>query len=420
MRNKGVARARHDGTIFVVGGSLVGALGNYAFQFLGGRTLGSEEYAPITVLWTVWFLVFTVVLLPIEQMTVRRITLSPNHDVRRDVPLIAAIVATAAVFVLVALLVARDSLLGGHALLGFQAAGLVVGYAVYIVARGVLGGRRRFRAYGLATASVSVFRLALTVPILLLAASSVGIAWAMVAAPWIALAFRPFTRPKSTEPSVNVGAASGFVATLILANAASHALLAAGPIVVGALGAEPAAISVFFITLILVRAPLTFSYGLQSRLLEPMAAMVRDGRSTELATWAKRMVLAGAALLIPAWFVGRAIVPTVVQALFGAEFRPAAALGGPIAAGALAAIVSVFTGQIMVARGRTIRLAGAWLVGLVAAVLVIALGGQDPDVRVAQAFMTGEVVALGAIGLAAVYDSGARGMAPVGPIDDAV
>ena len=39
------------------------------------------------------------------------------------------------------------------------------------------------------------------------------------------------------------------------------------PLVVGALGADEATISTFFVTLILVRAPLTLSYGIQSRLL---------------------------------------------------------------------------------------------------------------------------------------------------------
>lgn len=392
---------RRDGTLFVIAGALTAALGAYLYQFAGGRVLGTEEFAPITVLWTVQFLVWTIVLIPLEHMTVRRLALSPGHRIKADLPLIVAVVASTAVVVTALMYAVRDDFLDGKALHALQAGLIVLGYGVYVIARGALAGRRRFRDYGVATAAESLTRLVLGLAFLAWAATSVSLTWAMIASPWVILALRPFRRAPTSGPHRALGGATAFVSAFILANAASHTILAAGPLVVGALGADSATISVFFVTLIIVRVPLTISYGLQSRLLEPLARMVAEGRSAQLVVWAMRIVASGGLLLVPAWFAGRALVPGVVQILFGAEFRPPATVGGLIAVGVVGAMASVFTAQMLVARGQTAPLAAAWIAGLVAAALTIVLSTGAPEIRTGLAFMVGEIVALAAIGVIA-------------------
>jgi hypothetical protein len=59
-------------------------------------------------------------------------------------------------------------------------------------------------------------------------------------------------------------------------------------------------------------------------------------------------------------------------------------------------------GQVLVAEGRTARLAGAWFGGLVVAVVALLLLGGAPDVRVAMAFLVGEAVALVLMALLAI------------------
>lgn len=44
---------RAPGTGHMLAGSLVGAVGSYLFQLIGGRTLGTDAFAAISVLWTV-------------------------------------------------------------------------------------------------------------------------------------------------------------------------------------------------------------------------------------------------------------------------------------------------------------------------------------------------------------------------------
>ena len=66
---------RSDGTLDIVLGSLVAGIGAYIYQFLGGRSLGEEAFAPIGALLTAHFLAFVIILLPIEHFVIRRITL---------------------------------------------------------------------------------------------------------------------------------------------------------------------------------------------------------------------------------------------------------------------------------------------------------------------------------------------------------
>lgn len=68
-----LGRVLCSGTGVMLAGTVVATIGAYVFQLLGGRALGPTAFAPVTVLWTVQFLVITVVMLPIEQMVIRRL-----------------------------------------------------------------------------------------------------------------------------------------------------------------------------------------------------------------------------------------------------------------------------------------------------------------------------------------------------------
>ncbi len=72
------------------------------------------------------------------------------------------------------------------------------------------------------------------------------------------------------------------------------------------------------------------------------------------------------------------------------------------AAGVMAAAAAQIASQVLVAEGRTRRLAGAWLGGLVAGLLALLLLGWEPEVRVAGAFVIGEFIALGLMALLAI------------------
>ena len=64
-----------DGTGAIIAATALTALAVYLFQVIVGRSLGVEGFAPLGVLWTISFMVFTVLYLPVEQYVTRRLIL---------------------------------------------------------------------------------------------------------------------------------------------------------------------------------------------------------------------------------------------------------------------------------------------------------------------------------------------------------
>ncbi|MDH3425178.1 MAG: hypothetical protein OEM22_00765 [Acidimicrobiia bacterium] len=397
-------RSRGDGTVGMVVGVVVAALMAYLFQLVGGRALGKIEFEPIAQLWTIHFLAFAIVLLPIEQLTIRRLAISPSHPLRQDLPLLAGTVGVAAVAVSVVLYAGRDQLLSGEGVHALQAGLIVLGYGVFAFGRGRLAGSMQYRNYGFATAGESTLRFIVLLAVLAAAPRSVPVGWAMVTGFLVIFAWRPFRIVRDDEPHTAPSAAK-FLGSYVVANGASNIVLAAGPIVVKAMDAAPGVSSVFFFTLILMRAPLTLGYSLVARILHPMSRAVAEGHGRALHVWGRRIVVFGLIMAAAGYGVGRVLGPVAVELLFGAEFRPSSALAGLIVAGVAASMASLAATQILVARGHTGFLAVAWVVALAAAALAIVVASGDPDIRVGVGFLVGQVTALSAISVA-VFSSG--------------
>ena len=398
------------GTPVMIAGAVLGAFGVYAFQLLGGRVLGEVEFAPIANLWTLQFLVVTIVLFPIEQLTIRRIAMRPDHPLRADLPMLIGVVGVTAAVVGGVLFAYRDQLLDGEQVHALQGALLVLGYGAFAFGRGRLAGRLDFRQYGLTTGSEAMNRLLLGAVFLAIAANSVSLGWSMVLAPIVILYWRPFRHIGRREPHATVVGAGGFLTGYVIANGASNIILAAGPLVVDALGATNAVVSQFFFTLILLRAPFTFAYSLIARVLAPMARLVAQGRSRELSRFVGLVAGGAVAVSVVGAVVGRWVGPWAVNLLF--DVRPDDQVAALIVAGIGAAFGSLVLTQILVARGHTARLAAAWVIALGAAAAAVTFASGAPDVRVAFGFVMGQAVALAGLTVASLSAGEASGVDP--------
>ncbi len=398
------AYLRRDGTLDIVLGSLVAGIGAYAYQFLGGHYLGAEAFAPIAALLTAHFLVFVIILLPIEQFVIRRITLGGTGWVV-PVRAIILVVVTALAAGVVVWLVADDYFDGDSSFVFFVFA-TVASHFAFATGRGYLAGHRRFRSYGLASGAASLLRLAIAIAVVIIAPSVTGFAWAQVLGPLVIFLWRPFRAPKErpvgsrgelTDANVENLDDRGLLSGLVLSSAASQALLLAGPLVGGALGATHVEFSTLYATLLLARAPLTLGYNLIARVLPPFTEMAARGERRELRAWARGMGVASVFLAGIGAVLGALIGPLLVQIAFGNDFTPESGVAAMAAAGVVLAAGGLFIGQILVARGQPARLAAAWLLAVGAAVAVILLPISDPLVSVTLAFLVGEIVALAAL-----------------------
>lgn len=380
-------------------GAVVASIGAYAFQVVGGRALGDEGFAPVAIVWTIGFLVYTIVMLPVEQTTTRRVTLQAGAALepaaRRQIALTLGLGGLAGVAIAA---VGTGRFFEGRPVFIIAMALLMFARAIMTIARGVMAGRRRFRAYGL---SMMLEAFALTGLGILFAVVEAGSFWfglALGAAPLTLLLVRPYlVRVDPDRAPIEVLEATGLLQLLVVASALSQLILAGGPLVVNLIGGSPAEVSVYFITFTLLRGPITASYGLATRFLAAMATALSDGKPDILHTWASRLAALGTAAALMAGAASYYMLPPIIEVLYGTEFRPSNLVGGLGGAGAVTALAVVFVTQILIARGRTRDLAVGWLVAAVVAAAVLAVSGADPLTRVAYAFAAGEFTAFAMI-----------------------
>ncbi len=397
----------------MLGGTVFSIVAVYVFQVVSSRTLGPDGFAPVGVLWTVMFLVFTIAMIPVEQFVTRHLIhaggsvagLRNNWRVIVGVLGIAILAGTGFVAATLDLFFESDP---RWILLAFV---MFFNRSILATARGFLAGRWRFVSYGLAAVVESVALLAIGAVAAFGASTSLTFAVAMTFAPLAVLVLRPFRDTTSGVRSTNgelVGAGASFLGFYVVASAASQLIIAGGPIIVGFIGGTSAAVSVYFITFTLFRGPITSSYNLIARVLPDFTRLAADGEQQQLATWSRRFAVGGAALGVAGFIAAGLLGPWFITVLYGAEFAPeplAAALGGGAVGVGLAAL---FSGQVLVASGRTNLLAVSWIFGLVAAGLAVFLVQADVVTRVAAGFAAGEASALVALTLAGLAVARAR------------
>lgn len=381
-------------TALMAGATLVTAVTAYLFQVIGGRTLGAEAFVPISSTWTVFFIVVTVVLLPLEQAVTRKVTLgaSPAQALvafRRPM-LIIGVGVVAIGSVVVGSLFEKGFL--GQAAFYWIVPVLLLAYMGLSVGRGVIAGNRRFAAYAFVIAAEGATRLiaAAVVGALGLGASWFGVAMILGAIP--VLLVRP-SRPGTVLPEPpSLDERRPFLGAYVAGQAASQVILAGGPLVVAWLGAPAAVVSMFFVTTTLFRGPLSASYQMMARFLPGLTGMAvrRDQRLVPIA---RRLAWGGLIGTAAAGAVGALFGPGVVGWLYGEAFTPTSLVAGMAAAGVVAAAVATFLGQILVGGGETRRLATDWWVALGAGVIALLASPGPPAVRVVSAFLVAEVVA---------------------------
>ncbi|MEN8234541.1 MAG: hypothetical protein ABFR89_06415 [Actinomycetota bacterium] len=390
-----VKRWATDGTAYLIAGTIVHSFINYVYQLIGARTLGEVAFAPVASLLALSFLMFAIVLVPIEQLVIRAVTFRGGFD-RDPRPTIRFAVAGTVVVAAAIALVGTERLFAGQKGFVVLVVASVTAHSLYVVGRGQLAGTRRFAAYGAATAGNALLRFVIALGIIAIVPSGIGVGAALVAGPLIILFWPSSVRLPGAETAHSDENPSRFLMSFVLAAAASQVLLIAGPLAAGAMGAAAAEISIIYVTLTIARAPLVLSGSLVARVLPPFTNLAKLGFDAELNRWVVRLTAGGLVLALPIGLLSAQVGPAVVSILFGSGFRPTPAFVGMAGAGIVVAGASMFVGQVLVARGDTARLALGWGIALVVAVVALVFTDAELSTRIGLAFLLGELAALGA------------------------
>jgi O-antigen/teichoic acid export membrane protein len=294
-----------------------------------------------------------------------------------------------------------ERLFHGHSALTAALAVGIAGYGLSLFVRGVMGGLRWFGGYGILLLADGAIRLALVLPLAVVAApwvAAVAVAGAALGGALAPLAAHGWAaRRHLRAPGAarfELGHALAFAAPVAVIAAADQLLISGGPLLVvlaGGTGAVTAAGKVFAATM-LVRAPAFLFQGFAAALLPSLTTLEAVGDSARF----RRSVSAVAAVLaaFSAACAACALLagPAAMKLLYGPGFDAAPGDLALLALGIGGYLAASTFSQAALARAAAGRAAAIWTVAAVAFVGVeLSLGGA-PLHRVSVAFAAGTAI----------------------------
>jgi O-antigen/teichoic acid export membrane protein len=311
----------------------------YAFFVLAARTLGPESYGQIGVLWAGMFIGVIVLFRPLEQTLTRAIAerIARGREVRtviRSVTAIyGAIVVVGAIGAAVAWGEVSSRLFLGSDLLTAMLFGGTALYGLEYILRGILAGTRWFRGYALCLMVDAVVRVAVALPLVVLASKNLAAAAIAAAglggflAPlWLGrrrLARLAAAADGDDGERFDVTTAVTFAGPASVIAAADQVLINAGPLLVMLDGGHKAsaAAGVVFAATMLVRIPVYVFQGVAASLLPNLTRLhaAADMGAFRHALRRAALVLAATTALLAAFAVTAG--PEAMGAIYGKAYQ---------------------------------------------------------------------------------------------------
>ena len=370
MSSAAATRSYGRGARILSVGIATTGLVTFAYFSLASHSLSEDDYKGLAVLWSVLFLIISIIYRPVEQLlshtiASRRAQGHEGHPLR--VPLV--IQATAAtVFLAVALALREpitDDVFDGSDELYWVLVVAVLAYAASYFARGWLAGHQRFGLYGglvlLESCSRCLFALAVAIGIV---SGQGAVALGIAAAPLVSLLVIPWAiehRGPAEGERGSIREGAGFAGAVLAIMIAEQALLNGPVLAVDVTAADAALAGFVFNVLLITRAPLQLFQAIQTSLLPHLSGIAATGGGPEFRHAIRVTVLAIAAFAGVVVLALGAIGPWAMGVLFGGDFDYARGglmlvglgMGFHLTAGTL--------NQAALARRRGAQAAAAWL-----------------------------------------------------------
>ncbi|MFP5363896.1 MAG: lipopolysaccharide biosynthesis protein [Thermoleophilia bacterium] len=400
----------------------------FAYFALAAHALSPVEYKRISLVWSIMFVVASVIYRPIEQLLSRTIAdrRARGHGGGHNLRVALLIQAAFALGFLAAALLLRDllqdDLFDGSAALYWVLVVGVLAYAASYFARGFLAGHQRFELYGLLVFLEAISRVLFAVAVVIgIASGQSAVALGMAAAPLLSLLVVPwfFARREAGDPPPDADAvkqAEGgltlrhgvpFAAAVLVVMIAEQTLLNAAVLTVEGTSADAALAGIVFSVLLIARAPLQLFQAVQGSLLPHLAGLQATAGAAEFRRAIRVTVLAIGAFALAVALGLFAVGPPVVEALFDIDRDIGRAGLALVGLGMGFHLVAGTLNQAALARGHALGAALAWLVcagAFVAWMLTPAIDDQLLRTEVGYCCATGLLAAL----LAVLYRAGDR------------
>jgi O-antigen/teichoic acid export membrane protein len=357
----------------------------FAYFAVASHVLPGAAYGAISLLWSVLFVVISIIYRPVEQLLSRTIAerrargMTGGHPLR--VPL--TVQGGFALCFLVVALALRGPIedgFGGARTLYWVFVGATLAYAASYFARGYLAGHQWFGLYGGLVLFESVSRFCFPVAVAVgIASGQAAVALGILAAPLASLLVVPWALRRhagasraaagaaSPRGDLTLRAGAGFALSVAAIQLAEQALLNAAVLTVGAT-ASTALAGIVFNALLITRAPLQLFQSVQTSLLPHLSGLeATEGRAAFAR--AIRITILAIAGFAGAVAIGLLLVgPPVMDVVFGSDANYGRVGLAVIALGMGFHLCAGTLNQAALARGRDRAAAGAWL--LAAAIFV--------------------------------------------------
>jgi O-antigen/teichoic acid export membrane protein len=398
-----------EGTISVGAGLVVAGLSAYGFLSLASRSLGPDDFAPLSLLWFTTFILAPGFFLPVEQEVGRALAHRRALGqgglpvVRKAAVLSLVLVGTISLLILGLSPILAENLFGGSYALVLCLLLSFVGYAAVHFTRGVLSGSGRFLPYGMVMATEGAVRLAGAAALVMVGVDALWAFGLMVGLPpFVALTVGLRGQRQHIEdgPPASWSELTPNLGWLLLGSAMAAALVNAGPLAANRLATEDQQdlVANFAAGVLVARVPLFLFQAVQAALLPKLARLAAQGAFDEFRRGFRMLLLSvlavGGAGVVGAFVLG----PWAVEVFFDAELsRRTLTL---LALASALYMISVALAQALIALHAHARVALGWTVAMLAFVVATA-ADQTTDVllRVELALLAGSVASLAVFAL---------------------
>jgi O-antigen/teichoic acid export membrane protein len=386
----------------------------FAYFAVASHVLPEVQYKGISLLWSVMFVVISVIYRPIEQLLSRTIAERraqghEQHPYRVPVTIQASF---AVLFAAVALAlkdpIENDVFDGSSTLYWVLVVGTLA-YAASYFARGWLAGHERFALYGglVFLESTSRFLFALAVAIGITSGQG-AVALGIAAAPFVSLVVVPWAfsrrkgpgeqpakKKKAQDTGLSMAHGMGFAVSVLGIMLAEQTLLNAAVITTDITATDAALAGFVFNVLLIARAPLQLFQSIQTSLLPHLTGLEAKEGAGDFGRAIRITVLAIVAFAGLVALVLLAIGPWAMNVLFGGNHHYGRVGLAVVALGMGLHLISGALNQAALARRQAKLAAAAWLLSAVLFVgFVLAPTISDQVLRV-------EVAYFGAAGILA-------------------
>jgi len=408
----------------------IAATGLFTFAYfaLADRVLGDELYGSVALLWSILFVVISVLYRPVEQLLSHTIAARRARGLQGRHPLrlpLALQCGFAAGFLAVALALRPrlEDLFGGSQALSWVFIGAGVGYGASYFARGYFAGHQWFGLYGglVLFESLSRFSFPLAAAVGITGGQT-AVALGILAAPLASLLVVPWAITRHSrldeeapapEPEMAARAGAGFALAVAGIQLAEQTLLNAGVVIANDVAGAALAGAVFN-ALLITRAPIQLFQAVQTSLLPHLTGLQETDGHEAFARAIRVTVLTIAAFAGLVALTLLAIGPWMMELVFGTREGLEYGRWGlaAVGLGMGAHLMAGTLNQALLARGRAWTACAAWALGASAFVAWMLVGAVDDVLLRAEVGYAAcaAVVAMGLLGMSRGPDHGARGL----------